>query len=293
MRKNTGLFLMGVLISLFLFSSCASMMQVNLDHSNIEYWKSLEKENPKEFVKGPLRYILIDKERKEWKKEIKKMAKEYQIPIPELQNLFVDYIWAKRNTSTNSEENDFRDMFYRNLSYVESRFRSPGRGWNGDRGEIYMTLGKPDTSSSISTNWGAYEQLTNELPDVADALGINHDPTTEAMEWTYNNLDYDVAVYGLELVYPASIYFRNGRGGWELAIKIEAWQAGRYWGVYEDLYIPAKRCRFFSSFTELQKALERVRETYIYDEELTFKQYFLEKSGRIKWVPVEKEKENK
>ncbi len=282
MKKKIA-FLAIVLIGLMAFWGCASMGGLKLDYQDVATIKSLEKENPKKFVKGPLRYILIKKEWKEWKREVKKLAKEYQIPIQELQSLFVDYIWDKRNTLTYSEGNDFRDTFYRNLIYVETHFRNPGRGWNGDRGEIYITLGKPDTLGHMFTNWNAYEYLSSKFPDVADALGIKHDPAIGVMEWTYNNLDYNVAMYGLDLMYPASIYFRNGRFGWELAIQIEAWWAGQMWNVYEDLYIPAKRCRYwFSSFSELQVAMERVRESYIYDEEMTFRQYFLEKTGRIK-----------
>lgn len=291
MRGKIG-FLAIILASLIVFSSCASMMQVRLEYPDIGTIKRLEKENPKEFVEGPLRYIITEKEWKEWKKEIKKIAEEYQIPIPKLQGFFVDYIWAKRDTSTYSEGNKFRDNFYRNLIYVETRFASPGKGWKDDRGEIYLTLGSPDTVSYISVSHYPYDYLTNNFPDAADALGIKHELFVEVAEWTYNDLDYNAALYGLELLYPASVYFRNGNSGWELAIKIEAMEAGRRWGIWEEIYVPAKRNMYwFTSFTELQRILEEIKVAYIYDEELTLRDYILGK--KLKWVPVEEEKEDK
>lgn len=287
MKKRIIGFLAVILAGL-LFSSCASMMQVRLEYPDIGTIKRLEKENPKEFVEGPLWYILIEKERKEWKKEIPKMAKEFQIPIPKLQEFFADYIWVKRDTSTGNEFNEFRDNFYRNLVYVETHFINPGKGWKDDRGEIYLTLGEPDTKSPISVSHYPYEYLINNFPDVADALGIKHDLFVEVVEWTYNDLDYNAALYGLEIIYPSSIYFRQGSsGGWELAIKIESAWAGQRWGIWEDIYIPARRNSYwFTSFTELQRVLEEIKQGYIYDD-LSFEDYLL---GQAVWVPVEEGK---
>lgn len=270
MNKKIG-FLAIILIGLLAFSSCASIMRVKFDYSDITTIKRLEQENPKKFVKGPLRYLIVKEERKEWKKEIKKLAKKYQMTEIELQREFIEYFWYKRNTSINSERNELREQFYENLVYVEKNFQ---KGWNGDRGEIYLIFGQPDMWPTGSFfDYGIYRNRIEQI---------------EIQAWNYSSLGYE-DLYDLYFGFtvPLDIYFvRQNVGNWELAIWIPA-----FWtGTDYDLYVPVWEYGIYGAryLTALQELKEKVREDYIYDKDLTFEDYLLELERVIKWVPKKK-----
>jgi GWxTD domain-containing protein len=58
---------------------------------------------------------------------------------------FVDDFWAKRDPNPDTEINEFRVEFQKRVDYVTRRFQGEGlRGWDTDRGRIYIFMGPPD-----------------------------------------------------------------------------------------------------------------------------------------------------
>jgi len=57
---------------------------------------------------------------------------------------FIRDFWAKRNPDPDTEENEFKEEFFRRIDYVNLRFREGIPGWKTDRGRIYIYLGPPD-----------------------------------------------------------------------------------------------------------------------------------------------------
>ncbi len=233
-----------------LFNSCATLMEVSFEYSDAATIKKLEQEYPKKFIKGPLRYLLIRSEWKEWRK-IKKTAEKYNLSQLEAQRMFIEYIWAKRDTSVDTERNEFRNQFYRNLLFVERKFQM---GWNSDRGEIFLTFGPP------------------EMWPVSTFNSISQ-PRVEVQAWTYSRLGYeDLYETYFPFLVPTDIFFvREGFvGKWELAVwtrdsrgydyYFTAWETGSY------------GARFL---TIIEKLKELIREDYIYYKDLSFEDYLL------------------
>lgn len=64
---------------------------------------------------------------------------------------FVEDFWKKRDPTPGTEENENRMEYERRVEYVERFFRErigKGRGWDSDRGKVYLLLGEPDERST-------------------------------------------------------------------------------------------------------------------------------------------------
>lgn len=57
---------------------------------------------------------------------------------------FIADFWAKRDPDPETEENEFKEEFYRRIEYANQRFKEGPPGWKTDRGRIYIYLGPPD-----------------------------------------------------------------------------------------------------------------------------------------------------
>jgi len=60
---------------------------------------------------------------------------------------FIADFWKKRDPSPASEENEFRDDFYKRVEYANRWFHEKGpaaNGWDSERGRILIMLGFPD-----------------------------------------------------------------------------------------------------------------------------------------------------
>lgn len=58
---------------------------------------------------------------------------------------FIDDFWAKRDPNADSDINEFRSEFEQRVAYAAKRFKGEGRrGWDTDRGRIYIFMGPPD-----------------------------------------------------------------------------------------------------------------------------------------------------
>jgi len=61
---------------------------------------------------------------------------------------FIRDFWAKRDPDPETEENEFKEEFFRRISFANKRFLEGIPGWKTDRGRIYIYLGPPDKVES-------------------------------------------------------------------------------------------------------------------------------------------------
>jgi GWxTD domain-containing protein len=74
---------------------------------------------------------------------------------------FIDDFWAKRDPDLETEENEFKEEFYRRIEYANQHFKEGPPGWKTDRGRIFIYLGPPDRFE---------EQPMLNLPDIKGIL---------------------------------------------------------------------------------------------------------------------------
>lgn len=68
----------------------------------------------------------------------------HHLPDQDSREEFIRDFWAKRDPDPQTEENEFREEFFRRIDYANLRFREGIPGWKTDRGRIYIYLGPPD-----------------------------------------------------------------------------------------------------------------------------------------------------
>ena len=58
---------------------------------------------------------------------------------------FIDDFWAKRDRDPDTDVNEFKTEFQSRVDYAAKRFKGEGlRGWDTDRGRVYIFMGPPD-----------------------------------------------------------------------------------------------------------------------------------------------------
>jgi len=112
--------------------------------------KSLDPES-KEFL-SQVRYLITKQERKIFLGR----------PISERKN-FIEEFWKKRDPDPYTEENEFKDLYYRRIQEANNLFREGTTpGWLQDRGRIHILLGPPerrDTFPSGNTEYGVPTEI--------------------------------------------------------------------------------------------------------------------------------------
>ena len=83
------------------------------------------------------------------------------LPDIESRKEFIDEFWQKRDPDSETEENEFRDEFFRRIDYANKRFKEGAPGWKTDRGRFYIYFGFPDKID---------ETHTHNIPDVQGAV---------------------------------------------------------------------------------------------------------------------------
>ena len=131
----------------------------------------------------PLTRPLSDKERfkqrKELKEELKGTYKKWldedvhwiitdtelkafkSLTNDEERDSFIEAFWQRRNPNPDSPENEFREEHYRRIAYANEHFAAGKPGWKTDRGHIYISFGKPD-STDTHPSGGTYDRPMEE-----------------------------------------------------------------------------------------------------------------------------------
>ena len=126
--------------------------------------------NPyKRWIHGPIEYIITPAERKAFN----------QLQTNGEREQFIEEFWARRNPDPGSEENTFKDQFYRRVAYANEHFSSGVPGWRTDRGRIYIMWGPPTSIQSHPTG-GTYIRPAAE--------GGGETDTYPFTDWTYRYL---------------------------------------------------------------------------------------------------------
>ena len=127
---------------------------------------------------------------------------------------FIDDFWAKRDPNPDTDVNEFRTEFETRIAYVAKRFRGEGRrGWDTDRGRIYVFMGPPDKFE---------ESLTHGDPSVRGSI----------IWWIY--YDYGLGIEFVDEKGTGSYRIRNYQG--EFLEAIDVLKLGSYVGT-EDAFL--------------------------------------------------------
>jgi GWxTD domain-containing protein len=94
-----------------------------------------------------VRYIISKQERKVF----------YSLG-PEERARFIEEFWKKRDPSPSTDENEFRDEYYRRIEYSNRVFREGTSGWTTDRGRAYILLGEPERRLTYPMGYNFYER---------------------------------------------------------------------------------------------------------------------------------------
>jgi len=99
----------------------------------------------KEFL-SEVRYLISKKEKKIFKNT-----------PPEERQKFIEEFWKVRDPDPTTEENEFRDEYYRRIDVANHLFHEGGQGWLSDRGRILILLGEPERRDVYPTGYSFYE----------------------------------------------------------------------------------------------------------------------------------------
>lgn len=103
-------------------------------------------QSDREFL-SEVRYLISKQERKVF----------YSLG-PEERERFKEEFWKKRDPSPSTEENEFRDEYYRRIEYSNRVFREGTSGWTTDRGRAYILLGEPERRLTYPMGYSFYER---------------------------------------------------------------------------------------------------------------------------------------
>ncbi len=93
-----------------------------------------------------VRYIISKKESKIFKKT-----------PPEERQQFIEEFWKVRDPDPTTEENEYRDEYYRRIDQANHLFQEGSQGWLSDRGRILILLGEPERRDVYPTGYSFYE----------------------------------------------------------------------------------------------------------------------------------------
>ncbi len=90
--------------------------------------------NPDTWLDGPVDYIILDDERKVFKK----------LSTTAERTDFIAEFWDLRDATPKIAGNEFQQQFYERVAMANDRYHDFPRGWRSDRGLIHIVLGRPD-----------------------------------------------------------------------------------------------------------------------------------------------------
>ena len=87
----------------------------------------------------------------------KKEIKIFKNTPTEERKQFIEEFWKERDPDPMTEENEFRDEYYRRIKQANHLFREGSSGWLSDRGRIYILLGEPERREVYPTGYSFYD----------------------------------------------------------------------------------------------------------------------------------------
>ncbi len=132
------------------------------------------------------------------------------LPDTESRREFIKDFWTKRDPDPDTEGNEFKEEFESRLDYAQKHFKEGRRGWNTDRGRLYVYLGPPEKTEEFisaptqgirgSLIWWIYYQYD---------LGIEFVDEKGVGEYTINEITGDL-VGAIEAAQLGAVYQEEG-----------------------------------------------------------------------------------
>jgi len=130
-----------------------------------------EMESPyKKWLEEEVPYIITNEERAAFKK----------LTTDDEREQFIENFWERRNPNPGTQENEFKEEYYRRIAYANEHFASGIPGWRTDRGRIYIMYGPPDENDSHPSG-GSYIRPPEE--------GGGETSTYPFEQWRYRYID--------------------------------------------------------------------------------------------------------
>mgnify|MGYP005832950335 CR=1 FL=1 len=126
MKLKTGLLFSLGLAALIWSAACSGGPALNLDPESASFYETA-------------RLIMSKEEEKIFK----------LLPDVAARQEFIRDFWDRRDPDPETEANEFRNEFLARVKYAAQRFNEGGRGWNTDRGRVYIYMGPPDKFEEI------------------------------------------------------------------------------------------------------------------------------------------------
>jgi GWxTD domain-containing protein len=84
--------------------------------------------------------------------------KEFQgLAADDQREQFIEDFWKRRDPTPSTDENEYREEYYRRIAYANENFSSGIPGWKTDRGMIYIKYGPPNEREQHPSG-GAYQR---------------------------------------------------------------------------------------------------------------------------------------
>ncbi|MBX7219599.1 MAG: GWxTD domain-containing protein [Blastocatellia bacterium] len=228
MSKRSSLTTRSISLSLLLFLLCLTVTPVlgqqegekKKQRRKIEVEKVYQK-----WLDEDVRYIITNEERAAFKK----------LQTDEEREEFIEQFWLRRDPDPDTNENEYREEYYRRIAYSNEKFASGIPGWRTDRGRIYITFGPPDSIEAHPAG-GPYERPYYE--------GGGNTSTFPFEIWFYRYLEGVGSGIEIEFVDP------TGSGEYRIAQSPDEKDALLYTPnggltLYEQLGITSKKDRPF------------------------------------------------
>ncbi|HEX9902433.1 MAG TPA: GWxTD domain-containing protein [Acidobacteriota bacterium] len=134
---------------------------------------------------------------------------------PSSQTRFIEEFWQRRDPTPETEENEFREAYYRRIEEANRLFRGARPGWLQERGQFYILFGPPDERRTNPMG-GRPIDATDDHQELTG--GISAATGEKASEvWTYYNLFSSLSKPNqVELVFVDS----DGTGNYVLATNL-------------------------------------------------------------------------
>jgi GWxTD domain-containing protein len=117
----------------------------------------------KEWVRGPVRYLITRDEERAFKK----------LDNDDARASFVERFWSRRDPTPDTWFNEYRQAFWQRVTEANEKFLdSAGPGWKTDRGKIYILYGPPEKIQEDSD---------------ADVQGLEPTATRGLVRWIYES----------------------------------------------------------------------------------------------------------
>jgi len=145
-----------------------------------------KKDKYEKWINEEVNLIITDAKKAEFKKLKKEKDKDFYIKL----------FWAKRDPSPQTEKNEFKEEYYRRLSYVNKAFiYGYNRGTGTDMGKVYLYFGKPGRVYRQSPRvviWVYPAQPWMNLPEAKETISFVF--TAIRTDWTVKEEDREKAL---------------------------------------------------------------------------------------------------